>query len=80
MAADDRVVDVGLRIRLGEEESTLRAPIPLEVRVEAAALLRRNEEIGRANGSLDFAREGVGVVRIVPAVLRADVAAERHVM
>ena len=78
MAADDRVVHIGLRIGLGEEEATLRAPVPLEIRVEAAALLRWNEEPGSAERGLDLTGKRVGVERVVGAVLRAHVAAERH--
>src|SRR5207249_8004265 len=71
-----RVVCQGLRVRLGKEEATLGAPVPLKVRVEAAALLRRNEEVGHAERGLHLTGERIGVVRVVGTVLRADVTAQ----
>ena len=82
VAAGDRIVHIGLRVRLGHEEAALGTPIPIEVRVEAAALLRRNEEVGGAHRALYLARPeaGVCVERVLRGVLRAYVAPEGHVM
>src|SRR6185312_16075453 len=77
MPADHRIIGVGLRVRLGKEEAALRAPVPLEVRVETPALLRRNEEVGNTERGLHFTRKGVGIERVVRAVLCADVSAKR---
>ena len=80
VAAHDGVVHIGLRVRLGKKEATLRTPVPLVVRVEAATLLRRNEEVGSPDRALDLARERIVEEWVVGTVLRAHVTAERHVM
>src|SRR4030081_440810 len=79
MPADHRVVHQGLRVRLGQQETTLRAPVPLEVRVEATALLRRNEEVGRPDGTLHLATPEAGEEGMVRSVLRTHVAADCYV-